>query len=225
MPPFEQGFANHFLCQSFSCPEELDLSVLFYDGSSGTYQMDQRGAGPADSPGGRSPVLCGEAGPGADGWAAAEYTGLGLEQLPSDLDREGYYLESTGCYYLVHGDALLFTCPELESGLRQEDGTVQLRYRFPMAQDAHMLWTLTLRPAEGSYQFVSNLPHGPVPEVTPSEAVWTEPEIATEALPADFQVRRGQDQISVYPFTAEELADARELVESIVADLPRKPGC
>ena len=78
-----------------------------------------------------------------------KYTGLGLEQLPSDLDREGYYLESTGCYYLVHGDALLFTCPELESGLRQEDGTVQLRYRFPMAQDAHMLWTLTLRPAEG----------------------------------------------------------------------------
>lgn len=87
-----------------------------------------------------------------------------------------------------------------------------------------MLWTLTLRPAEGSYQFVSNLPHGPVPEVTPSEAVWTEPEIATEALPADFQVRRGQDQISVYPFTAEELADARELVESIVAGFAQETG-
>ena len=224
MPPFEQGFANHFLCQSFSCPEELDLSVLFYDGSSGTYQMDQReldqlialGADPQSSVVKLDPVQM-------DG-LLQKYTGLGLEQLPSDLDREGYYLESTGCYYLVHGDALLFTCPELESGLRQEDGTVQLRYRFPMAQDAHMLWTLTLRPAEGSYQFVSNLPHGPVPEVTPSEAVWTEPEIATEALPADFQVRRGQDQISVYPFTAEELVDARELVESIVAGFAQETG-
>lgn len=37
-------------------------------------------------------------------------------------------------------------------------------------------------------------------------------------------MRRGQDQISVYPFTAEELADARELVESIVAGFAQETG-
>ena len=40
-PPFAQGFANHFLGQSFRGPEELDLSLLFYDGSGSAYQMDQ----------------------------------------------------------------------------------------------------------------------------------------------------------------------------------------
>ena len=88
------------------------MSVLFYDGSSGTYQMDQReldqlialGADPQSSVVKLDPAQM-------DG-LLQKYTGLGLEQLPSDLDREGYYLESTGCYYLVHGDALLFTCPD-----------------------------------------------------------------------------------------------------------------
>lgn len=225
-PPFEQGFANHFLGQSFRGPEELDLSLLFYDGSGSAYQMDQTeldqlvalGADPHSSAVKLDPVQM-------DG-LLQKYTGLGLEQIPSNLDKQGYYLESTGCYYLVHGDTLLFTCPELESGQRQEDGTVQLWYRFPMAQDAHPLWTLTLRPVDDSYQFVSNLPHtkSHAPEATPSEAAGTEPEATTEELPADFEVRRAPNEIAVYPLTEEELASAREVVRAVVEELAQETG-
>ena len=85
-----------------------------------------------------------------------QWLGLGLE----DTQQRGLefltYLEQFDAYYSVASDTNM-VIPEFSSGVRREDGMIELHYcaRWSNGADTHIL---VLRPVGESYQFVSNLP-------------------------------------------------------------------
>lgn len=85
-----------------------------------------------------------------------QWLGLSLE----DTKRLGLeflvYLEEFDAYYSVASDTNM-VIPEFSSGVRREDGTIELCYRARWSNgvDTHIL---VLRSVGESYQFVSNLP-------------------------------------------------------------------
>ena len=85
-----------------------------------------------------------------------QWLGIGLEDTKQCGLEFLVYLEEYDAYYSVASDTNM-VIPEFSSGVRREDGMIELRYRarWSSGPDTHIL---VLRPAGESYQFVSNLP-------------------------------------------------------------------
>ncbi len=148
---------NMFLRCEFTSPENIDLGLLF-----------REGLGEYDAVSQEEMELYNKA-TGND-WALdyskitledmtaifQENTGLHLSQtLKVGLDKL-VYLEEYEAFYHRHGDTA-YLLPEILSGERFSDGTVKLCYRDKYSRPSS-IWRVTLKPAVGTYHFVSNLP-------------------------------------------------------------------
>lgn len=148
---------NMFLRCEFSSPENIDLGLLF-----------RHGLGEYDAVSQEEIELYNKI-TGND-WALDyskitlvemsdifyENTGLHLSQtLKVGLDKL-VYLEEYEAFYHRHGDTA-YLLPEILSGERFADGTIKLYYKDKYSRPSP-IWRVTLKPAEGTYHFVSNLP-------------------------------------------------------------------
>lgn len=148
---------NMFLRCEFNSPESIDLGLLF-----------RHGLGEYDAVSQEEMELYNKI-TGND-WALdyskitledmtaifQENTGLHLSQtLKVGLDKL-VYLEEYKAFYHRHGDTA-YLLPEILSGERFADGTVKLYYKDKLSRPSP-IWRVTLKPAEGTYHFVSNLP-------------------------------------------------------------------
>ena len=155
---------NQFLFQEYDSPENIDLKILFFQGFSlsefpttaekvAVHEM--LGMEWSPEPGCaidlfRVPRENMEA-------VFLENTGLTIAQT-NQIGMDGqdyYYLEKYDAYY--HSlDAFAYDCFIVSDGVRQEDGTVVLRYYRPRSeQQAEGI--VTLQPQGDSYWFVSNV--------------------------------------------------------------------
>lgn len=92
------------------------------------------------------------------------YLGISLEESKKNgLDRF-FYNAGYDAYYLVHSDSMC-VCVQVESGVRNEDGTIALVYRKAYQLFSHMTeqeinalprYQVVLKETENGYQFLSN---------------------------------------------------------------------
>lgn len=148
---------NMFLACEYNSPEEIDLGVVFRQGLGSYSDVTQE----------EIELYCKVTGKnsGLDFSKITlvemsdifyENTGMHLSQtLKVGLDKL-VYLEEYEAFYHCHGDTA-YSLYRIEAGQRATDGTVTLYYRrFPFEDSS--LYKVTLKPAEGTYHFISNLP-------------------------------------------------------------------
>lgn len=86
-----------------------------------------------------------------------QYLGMGLEETDQvGLDRLTY-LPEYDAYYGAARDTQM-VIPDITSGVRREDGTLELRYHYEWSSQEDDTHVMVLRPTEDGYLFVSNLP-------------------------------------------------------------------
>ncbi len=148
---------NMFLRCEFTSPENIDLGLLFREGLGGYDAVSQEEMELYNKVTGNDWALDYSKITLEDMTAIfQENTGLHLSQtLKTGLDKL-VYLEEYEAFYHRHGDTA-YLLPEILSGERFSDGTVKLCYRDKYSRPSS-IWRVTLKPAEGTYHFVSNLP-------------------------------------------------------------------
>ena len=141
---------NSFLNSEYSSAAEIDLYELFYD-----YTSDENGLSEQER------LLLKDLGVDVDLDVAkistagmdkvlADYAGLTLQDTQKVSLDKLTYLSEYDAYYLARGDSH-FTYYTIEKGMKQEDGTVKLRYNG---------FEVTLLAGETGYHFCSNIKTG-----------------------------------------------------------------
>ena len=157
---FNSGYINirnQFLMSSYESPEWIDLLELFYCGT-------DRGQPITDEE--RAAFEAAEGCPietdivkisAADVDAVLiEHMGISLEETRKIHWDNFRYLPDYGAYYLAHGDTNSWYAVEIVSGTR-EGGLFHLYYSYNGGYYGDNWMCVTLREAEDSYQFVSNM--------------------------------------------------------------------
>ena len=157
------GWYARALTGRFAAPEQVDLYALFYDGipdgegsAASASAEELRALYGSEQPGGDTDRLS----PEAMDRVLQSCFGLSLEQTEKrGLQRFGY-LADYDCYYHTHGDTNQQAIRV--AGVRKlKDGTVLMSYpRTGTEPSAELVpcWTAALRPVEGGYRLLSNLP-------------------------------------------------------------------
>lgn len=86
-----------------------------------------------------------------------QYLGLGLEETDQIGLDDLIYLPEYDAYYGAARDTQM-VIPDITSGVRREDGTLELRYHYEWTFQEDDTHVMVLRPTEDGYLFVSNLP-------------------------------------------------------------------
>lgn len=86
-----------------------------------------------------------------------QYLGIGLEETDQIGLNMLTYLPEYDAYYGAARDTQM-VIPDITSGVRREDGTLELRYHYEWSFQEDDTHVMVLRPTEDGYLFVSNLP-------------------------------------------------------------------
>lgn len=153
---------NNILYAEFTNPAQVDLEAMFYDeGSVEEISKEERDylREQLDEPLDTSKFTAAYVNE-----MMQTYLGISLEESGKNgLDRFFFNAEYDA-YYLMHSDAMC-VCVQVESGERNEDGTITLVYRKAYQPFTHLTekeievlpqYQVVLKETENGYQFLSN---------------------------------------------------------------------
>lgn len=209
-----KGFYAKALTSDYTEPKEIDLWQLFYNGIPGAdntlreeekaYLESQWGEEAFQQDCYRiSTEQMDEILRAYLGISFRDTLGVGLENFT--------YWEESDCYYKWGGDANV-RWVRIHSAYAQEDGTIALCYSTTVSLEFVQVdppKVAVLRPVGGTYQILSNRP--------------VNPEQVKFVIDTRMEVRKQPEEITVYPFTQEELDSAQKVVEQYLEEVSQEP--
>lgn len=148
---------NVALCQNFADVHDLDLVDLFYNGCPlpgdpiTQEEFDQISALGIEIETDISRCV-----PAEMDKVLNELFGVSLADFGPDAFKRFIYLESTGCYYLQHGDANFAYDLEIVGYRYLDTGNMEVFYQYGCSSSSGYLGTVTLKPYGDGYRIVSN---------------------------------------------------------------------
>lgn len=161
-------YPNMILSTFFSCPEEIDLGILFYMGLS---WEEEREYASAEEQAKIEEIL------GRDTWGDGirmpaekveqvlnKYTGLSISDYQEQMDKEFVYLEEYDCYYQFCSD-VHYIPHAIEDGYRTSTGELVLLYRGSAYEGvtSSIEWinkAVVKETEDGGLRFISNERYG-----------------------------------------------------------------
>lgn len=148
---------NMFLRVTFTTAAEIDLGVLFREGTGQDAVVTQQEIDALNQKlGNNDPLDVVKIPEAAMKSSFLEKTGLSIEQTQQLGIDKLTYLEEYKAYYHKHSDTA-YTLWQMEDGVKLNDGSVVLLYAQKLGS-VQTKQVVTLKPHEDSYWFVSNLP-------------------------------------------------------------------
>lgn len=209
-----QSWPVKVLTSDFMEPKEIDLSQLFYTGIPGADNELRENERAYLEPQWEDMIMldCYRIFPEQMDEILKTYLGISFrDTLGVGLENFTYW-EETDCYYKCGGGANV-RWVRIHSAYAQEDGTIALCYSTAGSPDFVQVdppKVAVLRPVGAGYQILSNRP--------------VNPEQVKFIIDSRMEVRRQPEEITVYPFTQEELDSAQQVVERVLDEFSQEPG-
>ncbi len=150
---------NGFISSNYyNSPEEIDITLVFYDGAGIKIPLNQWAEGESDAV--LSAMNLDEfyTSPFKINYSDADEhlkknTGLSLESFGSKIDRFTF-VEAYNAFYTMRSDTNFMTV-SVSDGSMDENGILKINYTSSFIKDS--TFTVTLRKTENGFQFISNI--------------------------------------------------------------------